>query len=57
MKKEKCRNKNITLLLKKSRELKKPIPDELLVAVCSDMPQGAWFFEKYKEWFQPVNEQ
>lgn len=42
---------NLQALTKRSKELNKPIPDEILAVIFTDQPTGTWFFEKYKEWF------
>lgn len=49
---EKERNARVKLLQAKAKNLNKPVPDELLVAIWLNQPQGSWFFEKYKEWFE-----
>lgn len=41
---------NVKALLKRSKELKKPVPDEVLVITYLNQPVGSWFFERYKEW-------
>lgn len=50
--KEKVLKNNLKHLNLKSKELNKPIPDELLAIVYVGNPTGMWFFKKYKEWLE-----
>lgn len=43
---------NIKALNQRAKELGKEIPNHLLAVVYMEQPQGSWFFEKYKEWFE-----
>lgn len=49
---DKQRQKRIKILKQKAKELGKEVPNYLFFAVWSGDPQGSWFFEKYKEWFE-----
>lgn len=46
---EKIEN-NFGFLTKRSKELGKEIPMELLAIAYLNQPVGSWFLEKYKEW-------
>jgi predicted transcriptional regulator len=46
---------NYKHLVKRSKELNKEIPTELIVYLCSPFHEksfGGWFFEEYKEWIK-----